>query len=58
MKEAGDFAGLFVCRLLRRTAFICGAPHLSPVHQTNFMEPAKLRNIVDPLSLSRGQCNH
>jgi len=55
MKVAGDFAGLFFCGAL---ASLCRARHLSTVHQTNFMEPAKLRNIVDLLSLSSGQCNH
>jgi hypothetical protein len=52
MKEAGDFAGLFCLQVF------CSALHLSAVHQTNFMEPAKLRNIVDLLSLSGGQCKH
>jgi hypothetical protein len=49
-KEAGDFAGLFCLRTF------CSARHLSAVHQTNFTELAKRRNIVDLLSLSGGQC--
>jgi len=54
MKEAGDLAGLFLCgnlQALQRAAFIGRSSN-------NFMEPAKLRNIVDLLSLSNGQCNH
>jgi hypothetical protein len=56
MKEAGDFAGLFCLQAFCLQIF-CGAQHLSAVHQTNLMEPAKSRNIVDLLSLSDGHVN-
>jgi hypothetical protein len=49
MKEAGKIAGLFYF------AAFCSARRLSAVHQTNFTEPEKPRNITQLLSLSGGQ---
>jgi hypothetical protein len=55
-REAGEIAGLFRLTNVVLLQGFRAAFHLSTVHQTKAMEPAKRRNIANLLSLSGGQC--